>query len=427
VIWPFRREEKGLPPRTVMAAVPGGAQWQRGRRDSMVVEGYQLNAIVYRAVRLIADACANLTIELHQGEDVIEAHPALDLLARPNPMQSFDAFIRAAFTDWLIYGEMPIFATGEAEPLELWPISPVEIEVEPSRSSRIPLAYVHDTGTGKTWIAVDPITGRSRLYFGKMYNPGNLWRGQSPLMAAALAGDIHNAGLRWNYSLLKNSARPSGIIKFTAQPGMDTIGRLREFFKRQIQGETNAGEIPFLFDGADWVPTDHAPKDMDFLNTLKEMARQIATAYGVPLPLIENDAATFNNMEQAKERLYTDTVIPLFNEFLASFGDWLLSFYGTSDGMVFKLDMDDIPALESQRARKFDRMIAARAANVLTINEVRAEIGYDAVADGDDLDKPAPAFSFPPMSGPPGDDPEEEAKARRLDLAALAYGTLPSR
>lgn len=401
-LWPFER--KNLPTQGGIAFVSSGGGWVRAK--NYIEEGYQLNVVVYRAVREISDACANLTLELHSGDTILETHPVLELLAQPNPMQGYDNFIKNAFIDFLLTGEMAIYSPNDGKPGELWPISPIEIDVKPG-PNRIPSAYLHKVNGRELTIPVDRMTGRSQLFFHKMYNPASYWRGQAPLMAAALAADTHNAGLKWNYKLLKNSARPSGILKFEGDPSNETINRLREFFKRQVQGEENAGEIPMLTGGANWVATDTNPKDMDFLNTMKEVAKLVASAYGVPLPLIDNDASTFNNVEQAKERLYTDTIIPLFNDFLSSFGAWLLPLYG--DNLSFKIDMDDIPALESVRQRKYDRAIKAKQAGVLTADEARIEMGYDPVGGAAAILDPLGSFIGP--------------EAKTLDMAALAYGT----
>ena len=401
-LWPF--EKKSLPTQGGVAFVAGGAPWKRGK--NYIEEGYQLNAIIYRAVDEIVSGVANLSIELHQGDTILDTHPVLDLLNRPNPMQGYDAFIKNIFVDYLIHGEMAIYSPNEGKPGELWPISPVEIEVKPG-PNRIPAAYVHKVNGRELTIPVDRFTAKSQLFFHKMYNPADYWRGQSPLMAAALAGDTHNAGIKWNFKLLKNSARPSGIIQFKDEPSDEAINRLRQYFKRQIQGEDNAGEIPLTTGGAEWKPTDTSPRDMDFLNTLKEMSKLVAYAYGVPLPLIDNDAATFNNMALAKERLFTDKIIPLFNEFLSTFESWLLPNFG--DNLSFKIDMDDIPALEEARGRKYDRAIKAKQAGILTVDEARIAIGYDPLGGAAAILDPLGTFIGP------------EAKA--LDMAALAYGT----
>lgn len=380
--WPFSRKiEVKEHPVGAAFMIPGGQAWQRPtNRRAYVEEGYQLNVIVYRAVSEITRAMADIEVELINAKgDIIEAHPALDLLARPNPTQGFDTWIKEAFTHFLLTGEMAILRYPEtSRPVELWNVSPLYVKVDPGRGG-LPSAYVYDQNGTHRRFQVEFPSGRSQMFFHKMTNPLDYWRGQSPLMAAGLAADTHNAGMRWNYALLRNSARPSGLIKLGEGAGGEIVARLKEWFKAAFQGERNAGEIPVLPAGADWQAMDNSPKDMDFVTTQKEAAKLIASAYGVPLPLIDNDASTFNNLEQAKERFYTDTILPMFREFLSQFGAWLLPLYG--DGLRFQINEDKLGALEGIRTRLFDRMIRAVGAGVLTVDEAREAIGYDPLGD----------------------------------------------
>lgn len=379
--WPFTRKiEVKENPVGASFFSPSGPAWVRqSNRVAYVEEGYQLNVVVYRAVSEITRSISDLVLEVAKDGDPLESSPALDLLARPNPTQGWDGFISEAFTNYLLTGEMAIARYPDAGKIvELWNVNPLYLQVTPGRGG-IPAAYVYDQGNSKREFQVDRITGQSQLFFMKAYNPLDYWRGQSPLMAAGIAADTHNAGMRWNYSLLRNSARPSGLIKLTADAGGEVVARLKEWFKRAFQGEMNAGEIPVLPAGADWVAMDNSPKDMDFTTTQKEAAKLIASAFGVPLPLIDNDASTFNNLEQAKERLYTDTVLPLFNSFLSQFGAWFLPNYG--QGLSLQVDMDQIGALEGLRTRLYDRMLKGVTAGVLTVDEARIAIGYEPLGD----------------------------------------------
>lgn len=379
--WPFARKiEVKEHPTGAAFFSPGGPSWVRqSNRVSYVEEGYQLNVVVYRAVAEITRSVSDLVIEVVKGEDPIENPPVLDMLARPNPTQGWDTFISEAFTNYLLTGEMSIVRYPETGKIvELWNLNPLYIQVSPGRGG-IPAAYVYEQNNTKREFPVDRITGQAQAFFMKMYNPLDYWRGQSPLMAAGIAADTHNAGMRWNYSLLRNSARPSGLIKLTTEAGGEVIARMKEWFKKSFQGEHNAGEIPVLPNGADWVAMDNTPKDMDFMTTQKEAAKLIASAFGVPLPLIDNDASTFNNLEQAKERLYTDTVLPLFNSFLSQFGAWLLPNYG--EGLAFRVDMDKIGALEALRTRLYDRMMKGVSSGVLTVDEARKAMGYEPLGD----------------------------------------------
>jgi HK97 family phage portal protein len=410
-LWPFTTPVLEAKENPIGAALvmSGGGAWQPAKsKRQYITEGYQLNTVVYRAVREITGAIGDLTVEVHGNGEVLADHPALTLLNRPNPMQGYDGFIKEAFTNYLLLGEKCIIGTGEAIPVELWNVSPLDVYVSPGRGG-MPAAYVHDLNNYKTTFKVDSLTGKSDMFFMKMINPNDYWRGQSPLMAASLPADTHNAGMKWNYKLLKNSARPSGMVKFAGSPSGEILARMREYFKKAVQGEDNAGEIPMLTGGAEWVSMDNNPRDMDFVTTQKEAAKLVASAFGVPLPLIDNDASTFNNLEQAKERFYTDTVIPMFNEFLAQFGNWLLPRYG--DGLRFATNMDDIPALEGVRTRTFDRMTKAVQGGVLTVDEAREAIGYAPLGGASAILDPIGSAVF-------GAGTSNNEKA----LAALVYG-----
>ena len=380
MFWGKRQVEKKANP--VGAALISGGDYQfvpKERARVQFEEGYQLNVIVYRAVRELTIALTGLELELHKGDKIIESHPIIDLLKKPNPTQSYASFLEAIFTNFFITGEMFFSGVRAGKKIvELWPHSPEFIKVKPGKFG-IPQQYMYEQGSSKITWNVDQITGYSELFYLKTCNPLDYWRGQSPLLAGGLSVDVHNSGLRWNYSLLKNSARPSGIVKFQSESvSAEVLGRLREWFKKSYQGAANAGEIPILVGGAEWQAVDLNPRDMDFLNTMKESAKYIAMCYGVPLPLIDNDASTFNNVEQAKERLYTDTVIPIMNLFLAQFNMWLSPYL---DGAEFKINQDAIPALERLREVKFNRMVAAVNAGLITINEARDEIGFDGYGD----------------------------------------------
>jgi HK97 family phage portal protein len=382
-MWPFTRarEVKGHPSGAAFYTEWGNAWTRQEQPERYVKEGYQTNVVVYAAIQEIATAAASLNIEVQNSKGETQEGPiadkALALIDRPNPMQGWPSFCKALFIDRALHGELSMVRfplKSRQAPTELWHINPMHVQVEPGRRG-MPSKYVHEVNGRKIEYDVESLTGASDLFFQKTYNPLNYWRGQSPLVAAGLAADTHNAGLMWNYRMLKNGARPSGILRLLSDASADTISKAREYFKRQMQGDLNAGEVPILPNGMEWQDVGKGPVDMDFLNTHKESAKLIARAFGVPLPLIDNDAATFNNMAEAKLRFYTDTVLPQFNEFLEQFSNWLLPAFGKD--LRFGVDMDSIPALEIVRDAAYNRAVkAAGNRPILTQDEARQVIGW---------------------------------------------------
>jgi HK97 family phage portal protein len=203
------------------------------------------------------------------------------------------------------------------------------------------------------------------------------WRGLSPLSPAARPADIHNAGARWNAKLLQNSARPSGIVEMTGSPNETLLDRMREHFKKAWQGSNNVGEVGLLTGGAKFTAMSMNPKDMEFILGMNAAAKDIALVYGVPLPLVTTDAATFSNMDSALERLWMDTVLPLLDEVIAAMSGFIAPLFGKNLQLIY--NADSVPALELRRQRLYERMGKAVGAGLVTPDEAREEMGFGPV------------------------------------------------
>lgn len=351
--------------------------------------GYAINPIIYRCIDETAKACASVDIypvkTTGEVQDEYTDESLARLLERPNPTQSWAQFIAAMITEHRIYGECFAIAAPlqnemlKSKPTEIWVVPASLVKVVGGKAGMVEYYEIKNVQ-----YPVDQLTGACAIFHHKTYNPQNAYRGLSPLMAAAVAGDTHNAALQWNNSLLQNSARPSGILKFPLdqEPSVDAIDRLKRFFKQQIQGSGNAGEVPLLTGGVEWQAVDHSPRDMDYLASVKHMEKLIASVFGVPLPLIDNDAASYNNMEQASERFWTTTVLPLLKGFLDDFGDWLLPVFGEDLKLCY--DADSIPALEGIQTKRYDKLGRAIASGLVTVNDALKELGYETIGDAGD-------------------------------------------
>src|SRR3977135_1028695 len=72
-----------------LIALEGGgrARWTPRDYAALAREGFVCNAIVHRAVKLVAENAAACTFLLYEGAVERDRHPLLELLARPNPRQ----------------------------------------------------------------------------------------------------------------------------------------------------------------------------------------------------------------------------------------------------------------------------------------------------------------------------------------------------
>lgn len=79
-------ETKSMP--LIALSLVGQARWSARDYCSLAKNGVMQNAIVYRCVRMIAEAAASVPFLLYEGDNELSTHPLLTLLTRPNAQDS---------------------------------------------------------------------------------------------------------------------------------------------------------------------------------------------------------------------------------------------------------------------------------------------------------------------------------------------------
>jgi HK97 family phage portal protein len=370
----------------VIALQSGGrARWTPRDYAALAREGYGKNAIVFRAVRLVAESVGALTFLAYEGAAERDTHPLLALLSRPNPRQDGAAFLESVTTHLLLAGNAYIESVSlDGELRELYALRPDRMKVVPGPDGW-PQGYEYTVG-GAT-VRFDQGAGSEKfvppILQLTLLNPLDDYYGLSPLEAAAMAVDTHNAAAAWNKALLDNAARPSGALVYDGPDGSvlsdAQFERLKKELSDQYQGMSNAGRPLLLEGGLDWKAMSLSPKDMDFMEAKHAAAREIALAFGVPpmLLAIPGDN-TYSNYQEANRVFWRQTVLPLGNRIASALAQWLSPAFGA--GVTLGIDTDRIDALSGDRTALWDRVTKAP---FLTLNEKRAATGYGAVEGGD--------------------------------------------
>jgi HK97 family phage portal protein len=369
--------------RIIALASGGQARWTPRDYATLAREGYGRNAIVYRAVRLIAESIGGLTYLLYEGAAERDAHPLLDLVRRPNPRQDSAAFLECVASHLLLSGNAYIEAVSlpdNAQVRELYALRPDRVKVVPGPDGW-PQAFDYTVG-GQT-VRFDQIAAQPPILHLAAFNPLDDYYGQSALEAAAVAVDTHNAAARWNKALLDNAARPSGALVYHNADGAllaaDQYERLKRELDDQYRGARNAGRPLILEGGLDWKPMSLTPKDMDFMEAKHAAAREIALGFGVPpmLLAIPGDN-TYSNYQEANRVFWRQTVLPLASRIGHALTQWLTPSFGPD--LTLAVDTDAIEALSLDRAALWDRVTKAP---FLSVNEKRAATGYAPASGGD--------------------------------------------
>jgi HK97 family phage portal protein len=377
-------EQKASRTAQLIALQSGGhARWTPRDYSALTRAGYVQNAIVYRAVKLVAENVGGCTFVVEEGGATRDAHPLLDLLARPNPREARASFIEAIATHLLLAGNAYVEAvTVEAAPRELYALRPDRMKLIPGADGW-PEAYEY-TVAGRC-VRFDQSAALPPILHLALLHPLDDHYGLAPLEAAAVAVDTHNAAAKWNKALLDNAARPSGALVFSNADGAviadDQFQRLKRELDEEYAGARNAGRPMLLEGGLDWKAMSLSPKDMDFMEAKHTAAREIALAFGVPPQLlgIPGDN-TYSNYQEANRVFFRATVLPFANRIAGALSAWLGPAFGDVRLVV---DADQVDALASDRAALWSRISDAP---FLTLNEKRAAVGYAALEGGDRIE-----------------------------------------
>jgi HK97 family phage portal protein len=380
-----------------LIALEGGgrARWTPRDYAALSREGYARNAVVHRAVRLIAESIGGLSFVLYEGAAEHVTHPLLDLMARPNPRQDGASLLETVSAHLLLAGNAYVEAVslagagaqntqanvqGNVQVRELYALRPDRMKVVPGPDGW-PQGYEY-TVAGQS-VRFEQSAAQPPILHLTFFNPTDDYYGLAPLEAAAVALDTHNAAAKWNKALLDNAARPSGALVYAGPDGLilsdQQYGRLKRELDDQYQGTANAGRPMVLEGGLDWKAMSLTPKDMDFMEAKHSAAREIALAFGVPpmLLAIPGDN-TYSNYQEASRVFWRQTVLPLAGRIGNALTQWLAPAFG--EGLALAVDTDRIEALAPDRAALWERVSKA---SFLTVNEKRAAVGYGAVAGGD--------------------------------------------
>jgi HK97 family phage portal protein len=351
-------------------------------------EGYSQNVIAFRCVSDIGKAAATVPLLVYRGDlQLTDTSPLSRVLRRPNPMQGWQGLIQEFVSYHRISGNtfMEIAGAEGASYVELYALRPDRMSVIPGPDG-FPSRYDYKLGSRKKPFGVDFVSGKSPILHWRTFNPLDDYLGLSPISAAALSIDQHNAANKWNTRLIENDARPPGTFK--TPPGMQLQPKQRRELEEQIQskisGPENAGK-PLVQAGLEWQPMGFSPHDMDWLNSKHTSARDVCNAFGFPSMLlgIPGDN-TYSNYKEARLALYEETVIPLVEELVGELNNWLTPRFG--DDLELRADWDQVSALADRRETKWSRIDSA---SFLTPNEKRSELGWEPKEGGDDLLVPA--------------------------------------
>lgn len=186
------------------------------------------------------------------------------------------------------YAELELNGRGQIS--AIWPWRPDRVTI--SRDSQNRLQYTYKNAKGQKFtvpqdrmfhlrgMSMDGITGLSPIEYHKQ--------------TIGLSMAVIEHGARF----FSNGARPLGIVSHPASLGDKAYDRLKEDWKSEHEGLSNAHRVAILEEGMQWTDTGFNMVDAQYLEVIGATRSDIARIYNVPLHRIADlSSSTNNNIE----------------------------------------------------------------------------------------------------------------------------------
>ncbi len=237
---------------------------------------------VYAAIRILSEDIASFPLEVFRknaasGSTTVPDHPVYQRLAISPNGETTDFNWRESQASHVLgwgnaYAELEWSKSGEILGMHLMHPS----HTEAFRKSDGKLSYKSRRADGtEVVLPSENVWHLSGLGF-------NGVTGYSPVALAREAIGLGKAAEQFGSSFFGNSARPSGMLKYPGRLSTDAMKRVREDWNSIHQGSANANNVAILEEGMEWVQTQIAPEDAQFLATRQFQVVEIGRIYRLP-------------------------------------------------------------------------------------------------------------------------------------------------
>jgi HK97 family phage portal protein len=319
---------------------------------------------------------------------VVESHPLVDLLKRPNPTQGTSAFfenligfklITGAGTAWANRGDDP-----KGEPLELWCLPTQDITIVVDREDYlVPAGYQLQSG----YIA--NLRKEDVLYW-KYWNPdwnvsGSHLYGLAPLKAGSMVATERSKADKTSATMMQNQGS-KGVLFTKGQEGMsiEQRDRLEDRLDQEVNGIRNTGRVALANTELGYIDLGRSSQDLG-LETVKRMSKEdLCGVFGVPFVLFDNSKATYDNIEKAMKGFVTNKIIPEWCGLRDDLNAWLRPMFKGSGNLWVEPDFSAIPEMQEDLEKQASAVMKIWA---LTPNQVLDYLGWERREDDPAMDK----------------------------------------
>lgn len=392
--------------------------WNAANDETFIAEGYQKNSTVFSIVNLISKAATTIPFQVYEvtNNEAAKSYKSMTsgymdstvmhnarvlrkrafvpvedsklqkLLERPNPAQSYNAWLTEIISfgcltgNRYIYGIGPDTGANAGRYTELYVLPSQNVEIvsngimEPVSAYRLKYNGLFETDAD----SVCHIKNFNPDYDGS----GSHLYGQSPLRAGLRSLTTNNEAITTGVKYLQNQTARGVLMSEDGDINEVQAQQLKDKFRQNHQGSGNAGDVVISPRKLSWINFGLPASDLSLIEQYNASIKDLCNVFNIPVQLLNNtDSSTYNNMKEAKKALYQNAVIPELVKLRDELNRWLTPKYG--DNLYIDFDFTSVPELQEE----MDKVVSQLTQSWwITPNEKREAMYYGKI-DNEQLDQ----------------------------------------
>lgn len=356
---------------------------------------YETLEVVNRGVNMITDDAAEVPFRVGmpiQGTNPVQkgvrrSRVNLLLNKEPNPFQDISSFKRNLILDYILDGNIFIYYDG----VSLYHLPANYTDIEPDKET-----YV----AGYTFQRNIKYTAGEIIHI-KENSFDSIYRGTSRLRSARRTMEQLTKMRQFQDNFFRNGAVPGLVIKSPSVISEKNKERMIQSWIMRYRPD-GGGRRPLILDGGMEVDklTNINFRELDFEASIESAEKELLKSLGIPPLLL--DSGNNANLRPNHRLYYLETILPILDKINSA----LERFFGYE----IASDVSDIPALQPELRDAAAYYTTLVNSGILTPNEARAAINYDAQEGYDEIRVPqniAGSAANPSEGGRPVEGDEE--------------------
>ena len=335
-----------------------------------LMERYSKSLYVFACISKISEKVGSIEINLSQivnskGDmKQISTHPALDLIYRPNKLQTKAEFLSTLIINKKTAGDAFIFKVrnNSGDVVELWNLRPDMMTVI-TDPLKVIAGYKFTKADGTT-VLFQP---EEIIHFKDNPDPLNVYTGISALMPASIRIQTEEFSTRYQRDFFLNSARPDAVLKSSKNLTTKQKKELRKNWNSRHKGVSNSSKIGLLTGGMEYQLISVNQKDMDYVEGTKMTRDDILVAFRMTKSVLGiTEDVNRANAEAGMYVFLSETIVPEVRSIIEKLNEEML--YPDFGENLYYSFTDPTPANRELQLKEYSEGITN---NYLLINEVR--------------------------------------------------------